>query len=76
MAFYGPDLIAHFLAGNVPAPSINSICFGLLLKSANLVKVSSRDPVFRRSLSNLCEKSMPNLPIASPCWIGGARRFR
>ena len=44
--FYGPDLIAHFLAGNVPTPSINSICFGLLLKSANIVKLSVRDPVF------------------------------
>ncbi|MGD0017401.1 MAG: acyl-CoA reductase [Verrucomicrobiia bacterium] len=44
--FYGPDLIAHFLAGNVPPPSINSICFGLLLKSANIVKLSAHDPVF------------------------------
>ena len=44
--FHGPDLIAHFLAGNVPAPSINSICFGLLLKSANIVKLSAHDPVF------------------------------
>ena len=42
----GPRLIAHFLAGNVPPPGIVSICHGLLLKSANLVKVSSRDPVF------------------------------
>jgi hypothetical protein len=42
----GPQLIAHFLAGNVPPPGIVSICCGLLLKSANLVKVSSRDPVF------------------------------
>ena len=42
----GPRLIVHFLAGNVPAPGIVSICCGLLLKSANLVKVSSRDPVF------------------------------
>ena len=41
-----PKLIAHFLAGNVPSPGIVSICCGLLLKSANLVKVSSRDPVF------------------------------
>ena len=41
-----PQLIVHFLAGNVPAPGIVSICCGLLLKSANLVKVSSRDPVF------------------------------
>jgi hypothetical protein len=42
----GPQLIAHFLAGNVPPPSIISVCHGLLLKSANLVKVSNRDPVF------------------------------
>lgn len=42
----GPRLIAHFLAGNVPAPSIFSICCGLLLKAANIVKVSTRDPVF------------------------------
>jgi len=44
--FHGPRIIAHFLAGNVPSPGIVSICFGLLLKSANIVKVSSRDPVF------------------------------
>jgi hypothetical protein len=42
----GGGFIVHFLAGNVPPPGIVSICSGLLLKSANLVKVSSRDPVF------------------------------
>jgi hypothetical protein len=42
----GPRLIAHFLAGNVPAPGIVSMCCGWLLRSANLVKVSTRDPVF------------------------------
>jgi len=42
----GPRLIAHFLAGNVPPPGIVSICIGLLLKSANIVKMSNRDPVF------------------------------
>jgi hypothetical protein len=41
-----PRLIVHFLAGNVPAPGIVSICSGLLLRSANLVKMSARDPVF------------------------------
>jgi hypothetical protein len=41
-----PRLIVHFLAGNVPAPGIVSICGGLLLRSANLVKMSARDPVF------------------------------
>jgi hypothetical protein len=44
----GPPLIAHFLSGNVPAPGIVSICCGLLLRSANIVRVSSRDPVFPR----------------------------
>lgn len=42
----GPKLIAHFLAGNIPAPAINSICFGLLLQSHNVVKLSGRDRVF------------------------------
>ncbi len=41
-----PRLIVHFLAGNVPMPGIVSICGGLLLRSANLVKMSARDPVF------------------------------
>src|SRR2546427_11780253 len=36
----GPRLIAHFLSGNVPAPSIFSICCGLLLKAANVTKTS------------------------------------
>lgn len=42
----GPRLISHFLAGNVPAPGILSLCGGLLLRSANLVKMAARDPVF------------------------------
>lgn len=42
----GPRLITHVLAGNVPSPGILSICRGLLLKSANVVRCSSNDPVF------------------------------
>jgi len=41
-----PHRITHILSGNVPAPSIASICRGLLLHSVNLVKSSQRDPVF------------------------------
>ena len=33
-----PRLLVHFLAGNVPMPGIVSICCGLLLRTANLVK--------------------------------------
>ncbi len=42
----GPRLITHILAGNIPAPGIVSICCGLLLRSANLVKVATGDPLF------------------------------
>lgn len=42
----GPRLITHILSGNVPSPGILSICRGLLLKSANLVRASTHDPVF------------------------------
>jgi acyl-CoA reductase-like NAD-dependent aldehyde dehydrogenase len=44
----GPRLIAHILAGNVPPPGILSIGCGLLLRAGNLVRPSSRDPVFPR----------------------------
>ena len=42
----GPRSITHILSGNVPSPGIVSICRGLLLKSANLVRCSTYDPVF------------------------------
>jgi len=41
----GPRLITHILAGNVPSPGIISMCRGLLLKSANLVRCSTHDPI-------------------------------
>jgi hypothetical protein len=44
----GPALIVHFLAGNLPAPAILSICRGLLLKAGNLVRASSRETVLPR----------------------------
>jgi hypothetical protein len=42
----GPKQILHVLAGNVPAPSIQSIVCGLLLKSQNVAKMSMHDPIF------------------------------
>jgi len=37
----GPDLIAHFTAGNLPCPALMSIVFGLLVRSAQFVKCAS-----------------------------------
>ncbi len=39
----GPRLIAHVFSGNVPNPAVQSLVFGMLLKSANIAKASSRD---------------------------------
>ncbi|MBI4352388.1 MAG: hypothetical protein HY593_00530, partial [Candidatus Omnitrophica bacterium] len=39
----GPNLITHVLPGNVPQPAVFSLVFGMLIKSANAVKVSSED---------------------------------
>lgn len=39
----GPSLLTHVFAANVPNPAVQSFVFGMLLKSANAGKVSSRD---------------------------------
>jgi len=40
----GPGILFHVFAGNVPNPAVWSFVFGMLLKSANLGKVSGRNP--------------------------------
>ena len=51
---FGPKQILHVLPANVPNPSIVSIVLGLLAKSRNAIKVSSRDlgllPIYLESL--------------------------
>ncbi len=42
----GPRLITHIFSGNVPNPAILSFILGMLVKSANLGKVSSKDEGF------------------------------
>ena len=42
----GPPLAAHIFSGNVPNPAIISFILGMLLKSANIGKVSSKNEGF------------------------------
>jgi len=42
----GPPLIAQIFSGNIPNSSVVSLVCGLLVKSANFCKASSRDPLF------------------------------
>ncbi len=43
---YGPDLLLHVWAGNVPALSLWSFVSGLLVKAGSIGKVSSAEPLF------------------------------
>jgi len=56
----GPELTTHVLAGTIVTPGLWSICFGLLLKSGNLVKCSSQDPVFPALFAESLKKDMPD----------------
>jgi hypothetical protein len=60
----GPKLIAQFPAGNVPPPGIVSICCGLLVKAANVVRLSSRDPVFPTVFVDALRRVDPSLADA------------
>ncbi len=42
----GPRVITHIFSGNVPNPSVVSFILGMLVKSVNLGKVSSKDEGF------------------------------
>ena len=43
---FGPDILFHIWAGNVPGLPLWSIISGLLVKAGNIVKVSSAEPLF------------------------------
>jgi hypothetical protein len=71
---YGPALLAHIAAGNLPPPTLTSMVFGLLTRSAQFVKCP-RDAaflprLFAHSLYEADAKIGACLEIAA--WPGGA----
>jgi hypothetical protein len=42
---FGPPLVGHILAGNVPGVGVTSLIRALLVKSASVAKTSAREPV-------------------------------
>ncbi len=69
----GPRLTFHILAGNIPAVPVESIVRALLVKSACLVKPSSRDPLFPALFARSLGEVDPQLAdaIAVLWWRGG-----
>ncbi len=71
----GPELIAHFLAGNIPPPGIVSLCCGLMLKAGNVARLSSRDSFFATRFVEAIRLVMPSVAdaIALVDWPRSAR---
>ncbi|CRF28752.1 long-chain-fatty-acyl-CoA reductase [Mycobacterium tuberculosis] len=70
---YGPELLFHVFSGNVPGLPIWSLVMGILLKSANLGKTSSAEPLmavlFAESLAEV-DPALADCLAVLP-WKGG-----
>ena len=58
---FGPELLVHSWAGNVPALSLWSMVCGLLVKAGNIGKVSSAEPLFAGWFARLLAEVHPPL---------------
>lgn len=69
----GPELIVHVWAGNVPALPLWSLISGLMVKSGNIGKVSSGEPLFAGLFAQLLVEIEPKLAdcLAIVWWKGG-----
>ncbi|KGM44769.1 acyl-CoA reductase [Neobacillus niacini] len=69
----GPELILHVWAGNVPALPLWSLLSGLLVKSGNIGKVSSAEPLFAGWFAQVLVEVAPVLKdcLAVVWWKGG-----
>lgn len=70
---FGPALLAHVWAGNVPGLPLWSLACGLLVKSGNIGKLPSAEPVFATLLAQaLCAVHPPLADcLAMVWWKGG-----
>ena len=70
---FGPPALAHIWAGNVPALPLWSLVCGLLVKSGNIGKISSAEPLFATLFAKTLAEVAPELSdcLAVVWWQGG-----
>jgi hypothetical protein len=70
---FGPRVLAHSWAGNVPGLPLWSLVCGLLVKAGNVGKVPSAEPVFATLFARLLAEVHPALAgcLAVVWWKGG-----
>lgn len=71
---FGPDLLVHSWAGNVPALPLWSLVCGLLVKAGSIGKLPSAEPLFAGLFARLLAEVHPPLAdcLAVVWWKGGA----
>lgn len=69
---YGPQLLVHSWAGNVPALALWSLVCGLLVKAGNIGKLPSAEPLFAGWFARLLAEVHPPLAdcLAVVWWRG------
>ncbi|CAM4242950.1 acyl-CoA reductase [Comamonas aquatilis] len=69
---FGPDLLVHSWAGNVPALSLWSLVCGLLVKAPSIGKLASAEPLFAGWFARLLAEVHPPLAdcLAVVWWRG------
>lgn len=74
---HSPELITHILAGIIPSPCLYNLIMGLLVKSANIIKCPSQEPVFPIMLHQSLQEINPSLAacILVSWWQGGDRKI-
>jgi hypothetical protein len=70
---FGPELLVHSWAGNVPGLPLWSLVCGLLVKGGNVGKLPSAEPVFASLFARLLAEVHPPLAecLAIVWWKGG-----
>lgn len=70
---FGPDVLAHIWAGNVPGLPLWSLVAGLLVKAGNVGKVPSAEPLFAGWFAQVLAEVEPALAecFAIVWWRGG-----
>ncbi|MCA8927822.1 MAG: acyl-CoA reductase [Alphaproteobacteria bacterium] len=71
---FGPPVLAHIWAGNVPGLPLWSLVSGLLVKAGNIGKLPSAEPLFATGFAQLLAEEAPDLAdcLAVVWWPGGA----
>ena len=71
---FGPPLLAHVWAGNVPGLPLWSLACGLLVKAGNIGKLPSAEPVFATLFARLlCEVHPPLADCLAVVWWKGGQ---